>query len=49
VLAGPGERRTLAGTPSLEVVTLAEGPRRNALLLVTAASAINSPAPVSSR
>jgi len=49
VLAGPGERRTLAGTPSLEVVPLAEGPRRNALLLVTAASAINSPAPVSSR
>jgi hypothetical protein len=35
VLAGPGERRTLAETPSLEVMTLAEGPRRNALVLVS--------------
>ncbi|HET9317903.1 MAG TPA: hypothetical protein VFQ51_20080, partial [Vicinamibacteria bacterium] len=34
VLAGPAERRTLERTPSLEVMTLAEGPRRNALLLV---------------
>ena len=34
VLAGPGERRTLEKEPSLSVVALAEGPRRNALLLV---------------
>lgn len=33
VLAGPRERRTLAETPALEVLTLAEGPRRNALLM----------------
>jgi 4-amino-4-deoxy-L-arabinose transferase-like glycosyltransferase len=34
VLAGPGERRTLEALPALKVVTLAQGPRRNALLLV---------------
>jgi hypothetical protein len=31
VLAGPGERRTLEATPSLTVLALAQGPRRNAL------------------
>jgi 4-amino-4-deoxy-L-arabinose transferase-like glycosyltransferase len=35
VLAGPQERRALAEAPSLRVLTLAEGPRRNALLAVS--------------
>lgn len=35
VLAGPGERRMLEAVPSLKVLALAEGPRRNALLSVT--------------
>jgi hypothetical protein len=34
VLCGPGERRQLEHLPSLKTVTLAEGPRRNALLKV---------------
>ena len=38
VLVGPGQRRELEHAPGLETLTLAEGPRRNALLRVKRAS-----------
>jgi hypothetical protein len=36
VLAGPAERRQLEALPSVTVVPLAEGPRRNSLLRLDA-------------
>lgn len=38
VLVGPGQRRELENAPGLETITLAEGPRRHALLRVKRAS-----------